>query len=40
MASFSEIYYGNGGLLVRATNSLWTGNPVGRQCEKHFRTSK
>ncbi|XP_069679565.1 hormone-sensitive lipase isoform X2 [Periplaneta americana] len=25
MASFSEIYYGNGGLLARATNSVWTG---------------
>ncbi|XP_021913537.1 hormone-sensitive lipase isoform X3 [Zootermopsis nevadensis] len=25
MASFSEIYYGNGGLLARATSSVWTG---------------
>ncbi|XP_067012042.2 hormone-sensitive lipase isoform X2 [Anabrus simplex] len=25
MASFSEIYYGHGGMLSRATNSVWTG---------------
>lgn len=25
MASFSEIYYGNGGILTKATNSVWTG---------------
>jgi hypothetical protein len=31
MASFSEVYYGNGGLLARATSSVWTGkiHPVG-----------
>ncbi|KAK7865290.1 hypothetical protein R5R35_012585 [Gryllus longicercus] len=25
MASFSEIYYGNGGIFSKATNSVWTG---------------